>query len=401
MGMSETAQEKLGPNAPDNSDFKQQRLKAWQPILTPYWVIFTFLTVGVVFLSIGVAVLVASNNVVEVTSSKYQDLVSTKAGHLCKNPVNSTANSCLITQTIKIPKDMKAPVYVYYELDNFYQNHRRYVKSRADTQLRGDDKFFVTGCEPRDKGPCTSKAGKKGECAVYPCGLIAWSVFNDTFYLNDKNLSTTSFYKCAKGWDAETKDTTKCTVTPWKNKGIAWSSDKEKKFIQMSAADAKKAVLGRSGTFTPTASNTIMMPYKSFKYYKCADESVKDLSKCADVDKYADVNNEEFIVWMRTSGLPNFRKLHRIIDTDLKEGEYVHFTINNVFPVSDFSGTKAIVLSTTEWIGGKNKFLGWAYIVVAIVCILLAIGFFVKQLHSPRAVANAKELEEQAHAGGQ
>jgi hypothetical protein len=178
--MSETAQEKLGPNAPDNSDFKQQKLKAWQPILTPYWVIFTFLTVGVVFLSIGVAVLVASNNVVEVTSSKYQDLVSTKADHKCKNPVNSTENSCLITQTIKIPKDMKAPVYVYYELDNFYQNHRRYVKSRADTQLRGDDKFFVTGCEPRDKGSCTSKGGKKGECAVYPCGLIAWSVFNDT-----------------------------------------------------------------------------------------------------------------------------------------------------------------------------------------------------------------------------
>jgi len=23
---------------------------------------------------------------------------------------------------------MKGPVYVYYQLDNFYQNHRRYVK---------------------------------------------------------------------------------------------------------------------------------------------------------------------------------------------------------------------------------------------------------------------------------
>jgi len=26
---------------------------------------------------------------------------------------------------------MEGPVYVYYQLDNFYQNHRRYVKSRS------------------------------------------------------------------------------------------------------------------------------------------------------------------------------------------------------------------------------------------------------------------------------
>lgn len=33
---------------------------------------------------------------------------------------------------------MAAPVYFYYQLANFYQNHRRYVKSRSDGQLRGD-----------------------------------------------------------------------------------------------------------------------------------------------------------------------------------------------------------------------------------------------------------------------
>ena len=31
---------------------------------------------------------------------------------------------------------MSGKVYVYYELDNFYQNHRRYVNSRMDAQLR-------------------------------------------------------------------------------------------------------------------------------------------------------------------------------------------------------------------------------------------------------------------------
>jgi LEM3 (ligand-effect modulator 3) family / CDC50 family len=30
--------------------------------------------------------------------------------------------------TINVKKDMDGPVYLYYRLTNFYQNHRRYVK---------------------------------------------------------------------------------------------------------------------------------------------------------------------------------------------------------------------------------------------------------------------------------
>lgn len=29
-------------------------------------------------------------------------------------------------------------MFMYYGLSNFYQNHRRYVKSRDDSQLNGD-----------------------------------------------------------------------------------------------------------------------------------------------------------------------------------------------------------------------------------------------------------------------
>ena len=34
------------------------------------------------------------------------------------------------TIPLYIPKKMRAPVYLYYEIKNFYQNHRRYVKVR-------------------------------------------------------------------------------------------------------------------------------------------------------------------------------------------------------------------------------------------------------------------------------
>lgn len=376
-------------NEPENSDFKQQRLKAWQPILTPKWVILTFASVGVVFLAIGIAVIMASNEVVELKSDDYTGKQSTSGqwagcvGAPTSASSGTNATSCLVEQSLTVAKDMKAPIYMYYELTHFYQNHRRYVKSRSDTQLRGDDNYATTGCDPKATRACKNKDGtKSGTCAIYPCGLIAWSVFNDTFYYagatSKTSLSTDSVLVTPKTGASKS--------VKWTSSGIAWKSDKEKKFI--TTTDAKAMPPG-SQTGTPSDANTIAMPYDNFKYYKCKGGGATcDVSK-----RYADVGNEEFIVWMRTSGLPEFRKLHRIINTDLKEGDKLTFLINNIFPVKEFSGTKKIVLSTTTWIGGKNSFLGWAYIVVAILCILLALGFFIKEMVCPRQVASSEQLE--------
>lgn len=35
------------------------------------------------------------------------------------------------------------------------------------------------------------------------------------------------------------------------------------------------------------------------------------------------MEDPHFIVWMRTAGLPNFRKLYARIPEDLKQGDYV------------------------------------------------------------------------------
>lgn len=73
-------------------------------------------------------------------------------------------------------------VYIYYGLSNFYQNHRRYVKSRDDRQLLGSTLPEVsTECSPFDKytDPNNSSISKP----IVPCGAIANSLFNGKYIM--------------------------------------------------------------------------------------------------------------------------------------------------------------------------------------------------------------------------
>lgn len=81
---------------------------------------------------------------------------------------------------------------------------------------------------------------------------------------------------------------------------------------------------------------------------------------------------------MRTSGLPNFRKLWGIINEQLKKGAY-QFEVANTYNVAEFKGHKNIILSTSGPFGGKNYFLSISFIVVGSISVLIALAFFIKQ----------------------
>ena len=81
------------------------------------------------------------------------------------------AGTCTIR--FVVPIQLKAPIFLYYKLTNFYQNHRKYVKSLSYNQLHGDEittADAISSCSPIAQDP----SGK----IYYPCGLIANSMFN-------------------------------------------------------------------------------------------------------------------------------------------------------------------------------------------------------------------------------
>lgn len=85
---------------------------------------------------------------------------------------------------ILVEHDMEQPIYIYYILHKFHQNHKRYVKSVDWRQVHG--KNLSAGSLLDCKGQkryITDSANKTIERngLVAPCGLISWSYFNDTF----------------------------------------------------------------------------------------------------------------------------------------------------------------------------------------------------------------------------
>lgn len=328
------------PHKPTDSDFHQQRLKAWRPLLAPRSIIIAFGLIGCLFIGLGLIVLLTTQSVVEI-SHRYDNLGEASYSTCdLDHAQNDPSSSCF---AIEITEEIKPPIFVYYHLTNFYQNHRRYVKSRSDPQLQGDSNPSVDSCDPlvRDS---------KGR-TYYPCGLIAASTFNDTI--------NCTLHSGSDSVDLSAKTFVDISNPDWQKKGIAWSSDVDHKFHQHQL-EPDQTNISASGAPLP------------------------------------EVDDEDFIVWMRTSALPSFKKLYRKItnpDRILQKGDVLVMSVNDQFPVESFGGQKHIVIATTSWLGGKNLFLGWAFIGSGIASVAVAIVFFIKQCVRPRKRGDLQALK--------
>ena len=310
-----------------NSRFKQQNLPAWRPVPTIGSTTVIFMTLGIIFVALGIIILVYAKKIKEI-EIRYD------------NKCDNSKKYCCVD--FKVDKKMEKDIMVYYRLDNFYQNHRRYVKSKNDDQLKGEKvkkKTLEDDCDPvvtnkqmnKKKNYLGDEVLIDEEIAI-PCGLIAQSFFNDNFTIGStcNNINNFSIEN-----NVENK-------IPIDETNIAWSADKKNK-------------------------------YKNYD----------DMSK-----QWINMTDEHFIVWMRPAALPNFRKLWGRIKQDLDVGEY-KLIIGNNYNVSKFKGKKYVILSNINKFGGNNKFLGICYIIVGGISIILSIVFIIGY-----SIHQKKEKEE-------
>lgn len=320
--------------------FKQQRLKAWQPILTPKTVLPTLFIIGIIFAPIGGLLIWGSSLVTEITfdytdcekltpsteeasltfvnmpSNKYSYSLSAKDEKNAKpnTPryafLDNTNNSTITNVSDKkqcvvefdIPADLSATVLLYYKLTNFYQNHRRYVKSLDTNQLKGKGVSAST----LENGDCKPLATINGT-AIYPCGLIANSLFNglslqapQQFIVIDLLMPDTfSILTLLNPSDSSTSSET----YTFSSNGIAWPGE-AKKYATTPIGPGGYANL----------SYIVPPPNWRLRY----------------PDGYTDNNpppdlkaDEHFQNWMRTAGLPTFTKLYGRNDVDkMQKGTY-------------------------------------------------------------------------------
>ena len=104
------------------------------------------------------------------------------------------------------------------------------------------------------------------------------------------------------------------------------------------------------------------------------------------------VTNEHFIVWMRTASQPMFRKLYGYFETDIPANSRLVFQVTANFEVGSFSGQKTLILSTTDWLGGKNHYVGYCFVLVGSILLVLSFAFGLKQFYRPRKIGDARYL---------
>ena len=164
-------------------------LKTWRPQPTVLSTVIQSCVAGWLLIAVAIPIFLANSSVVQFTVHNYDTLDQ------CSNLLHNTI-PCNIT--LQLTKPMNKPVYLLYEISNFYKNYKRYFTSKSNYQLQGifsgDDignpltvSESIQACSPvvlnSDLYTNLSWGGYtlNASAPASPCGLVAKTYFNDTF----------------------------------------------------------------------------------------------------------------------------------------------------------------------------------------------------------------------------
>ena len=229
-----------------------------------------------------------------------------KFRYTCECENNNDVCQCVVFASI--PEEMKSPIMIYYQLNDFRENHRFYMDNKSDKQLKGEQvsiEDLEKDCENSLYNRDFEFSGNLPQNDIaFPCGLKAKSFFQDvidTFKISGRIVDIT-------------------------REDLAYKRD------------------------------------------------IDSFSKVEnDNSHWLDINNEQFMIWMRVSPFENPRKLWgKIEGVDIKKDSTITVTINQT-NYKNFD--KYLIISTRNVFGGKSSFLGICYIVFGGLCLISAVIF--------------------------
>jgi hypothetical protein len=382
-------------NRPPNTAFRQQRMRAWQCVLTPKLIVTIFSILAAIYLGFGAYLTYLAHTVRDIRID-YTDCTKLApddsfapvpeehiTAHFSKtdgtyNPYNAEwkrenrtvqvagqgRNRTYCYVKFNIPEELKPTVSFFYNLENFYQNHRRYVNSFNAKQLLGDavdgKTINASTCDPIAYDPRGS--GK----IVYPCGLVANSMFNDTF--------STPVLLSVKGSSAFNQ------TYNFTTQGIAWPGLKD-----------------LYGETKYDLSQIVAPPNWEERY---PNGSYTEENKPPNLKE-----DEHFQNWMMLAAAPNFYKLYQKNENETMVAGQYQVDIESNFDTTVYSGRKAFVLTTLSAMGSRNIWPGIIFLIVGGICLILDVYFILSFfLWKPRKLGDPSYLSwnqpsaPQAHA---
>jgi len=361
----------------------QQRLTSWDPVMTPFTVILGLFFLGIIFLPVGVTMLYSANNLYNMSIQYGGE--GTQVANQC------AGGACLLNFVIDQAVDGK--LYLYYELDNYYQNNIKYSSSVNWDQMMGKTNIPMSDLEAKCDPAVTNST-----LTLNPCGLIAKSYFTDSYGLS---LTTSSVGGTAP------------TALKMSFSDITGSIDKSL-FAQPEGHDSKplpvgstcvnRAIMIDSVCTTaglPTGCKCYQNPANAAEYYyfyypnDATNLYLYEMypqSTTGGISPLVGVTDPHFMNWMNIAALPNFRKLYGVIEGKFSSGDILSFAVTSLVDVGSFKGKKSLVLSSQGSLGVSNPGLGITYIVTGGACLLFSIIFFLKQEISPRPLPTPASL---------